>query len=378
MSRVTIKTPSKNASTLKTPSKTPSSRKTNSISKSPSKLGNSRTQTPIKLVAAYTSKEKEKKVSSPSFRRMPTQEFTGLLSPRKDIDPQFKEITDAIYELSAGRGNLEKAIKSLQKFCNFLPYETYNYDNVIGLCTGSQNCPVDTMLYTLAIGAIMIINNNPIKEAQREKFITYATRLVYSSERYVTFKDQKFPRSRAEQLLAIFKTGRCDYKFKDVNEFLDVEIDKLIYENEKERDSKIAERRRQIMMATLVPKRDAIIKLFEENNFNEIIASGEVLIKITPQELLERYLAIKREWFSKWETAYQGVLYIWKLFREDKTFSLPIMLGVMENSYASFACFGIKDLASREGLPMSPQSSPEKPKKTPTKSSAHAHFPKRK
>ena len=61
----------------------------------------------------------------------------------------------------------------------------------------------------------------------------------------------------------------------------------------------------------------------------------------------ERYLTIKEKWFSKWETAYQGVHYVWNLFLEDETFKISIMMYVLPPSFSSFMKIGLKSIITK-------------------------------
>ena len=91
--------------------------------------------------------------------------------------------------------------------------------------------------------------------------------------------------------------------------------------------------------------KEQIIQMLRRKEKSNLIRSGKVNIYKASNDVRNKYFEAKRDLFKNWDCAYKGVLTIWKLFLNDATFDLTMMLAVLSNEFQLYAFAGLHSLA---------------------------------
>ncbi|EAY20327.1 hypothetical protein TVAG_193030 [Trichomonas vaginalis G3] len=313
------------------------------------------------LVPAYSPHGKTSMPSPMKLEKSKTMELFHL-QVEDDIEVRLKTLGDSLYRLSVTNNDLEEVIRSIIKFGRHKTYDKYPPASILNICFTAQKCPPDTLLLTLAIGAIMVCVGNKPSPDETKKFYDLAIGLRKHANKFTLYSDNpKKGKEVLEKIIRIFRLSRGTLD-EDIEQLLGVKekfydlSDQSFQSNEslqkaaepKKRDiPRVTFDEKTITCQGLIgkSKMDALEELVSIGDIEYFKTFAQMLIDEYPDIDLTRYKNIAHKWFSIWDTAYQGVLFVWKEFITDPTFEVVLMFLVISDEFPPYLFIGITSLA---------------------------------
>lgn len=337
-----------------------------SINTSPGK----RTTTPkklnspnVKLVPAYSPDERYFVPRGSRLEKSKTMELFHL-KVEDDIEVRLKTLGDALYRLSVTNNDVEDVIDSIIRFGRHKTYDKYQPTSILNLCYTAKKCPADTLLLTLAIGAIMVCVGNRPSNSEMKEFYNLAVGLRKRTHEFTLYSDNpRKGRDTLEKIINIFRLGKrtldedieqllgLKEKFIDLSDQSAQSIESMPSEQPVKPRAvvRVSFDEKALICQELLtkPRDDALEQLVSIGDIEYFKTFANLLKNENSKVDLSRYAKIAKEWFSIWDTAYQGVLYVWDQFIHDTTFEIVYMFIVTSEEYTPYMFIGLMSLAQQ-------------------------------
>lgn len=368
-------------STFSTPFKTPTSNK-----KTPSKFRTPKSTLP--QISPYKSGSHIELLNKIPRDNIESKIFKDMLMPETDIAMRLQSLAEALYKLSTGREKFNHVINNIIKFSNHFLKLDRSYDDLIYLYYSAADCPQDSLLLLLSIGALYYLSGRTVKPDQLEESLRIASELISQTPAFSLWgKDQSTPRKLLKDIILIFKGHRIDFKI-DFNKYEQPEsperetdspmlLSGMVVENmsppsaspplktpTKNHRRSSGGLRNMNDFVGIDGKKSSIspnvsrnifrrltkeeqIKIIRDDNINELIRAGRQSMYYADYDERDKYFDFIEKHFQGWDNAYEGTCESWKTFINEDDFDLSMLLAQVPNEYLQYIWCGFRYLCLR-------------------------------
>lgn len=361
-----------------TPSRTPL-KAASVIPKSPALLRTPNGRLP--MITPYKTGSPPQTYEPVSNESIQEEIFNDMLMPETEIRMHLQSLAEALYKLSTGREKFSHVINNIIKFSKvFLKYG-HNYEELVYLYFAAVDCPQDTLLLLLAIGAFCCLHNVLISAKQIETSLEIATKLMSEPPSYSLWgKDQRKPRMKLKEIILIFKGHKFDFEF-DFDLFKQPESPPRDVSTPTQSRSVVAKesppsaspqrsasgkRRRSSgsvrslsdfvgndqRKSSISPNINKVttwrrltkqeqIQLIKQNKFNEMLRAGKQTMYYADYSERDIYFNFIINHFRFWDDAYESVCCAWDIFMKDDDFDMSMLLTQVPSEYVAYMWCGL-------------------------------------